>query len=205
MSKAGWLFSKNAGTGTEEDPNRPSLDAVGGRWTSPGDIIRLTGPSGPNAHHHLLVGGIGSADDNLVGEAGEGHKHYVLKINDVWQQVTVGATDHTHILKIGEGDNLIPEWYMVFWAGSDADAATLVADADNHIIVEGVLDEDDNIGDLVDTPWTQQEQDTWDARILTILGIQLPEEVDRGKRLVQIFLGALLSRHTSEERGYRFS
>ena len=38
-----------------------------------------------------------------------------------------------------------------------------------------------------------------------ILGIELPVEVDRGKRLVQIFLGALLSRHTSNERGYRFS
>lgn len=209
MARAGWLFARNAGNGTDENPNRPALPAgVGGKWTMPGDIIRLTGPVA-SPHRHLLTGGVALQDDNLAGGAGDGHVHYVLKVNDAWQQVTVGAASHTHTLNTGPNDNLIPDWFMLFWAGSDADAAAIVADADCHIIVEAdvTLDEDQNwvIGDLDNTQWTGGEQTTWEARMLSILGVQLPAEVDRGKRLVQIFLGALLSRQSNDERGYRFS
>ena len=53
MARAGWLFAKNAGDGTEGNPNRPALPVgVRGKMTCPGDIIRLTGPAGPNAHRH---------------------------------------------------------------------------------------------------------------------------------------------------------
>ena len=208
MPKAGWLFAKNAGDGTEDNSNRPALPVgVGGKWTMPGDIIRLTGPVGPNTHRHLLVGGIALADDNLDGGVGEGHVHYVLKINDVWQQVTVDAPNHTHDLNIGAGNNIMPAWFMLFWAGSDADAALIAASADCHIIVQADVVEDEDgfsYGGLDNTAWTAGEQATWDARILDVLGIQLPAEVDRGKRLVQLFLGALLSRQSGDERGYRF-
>ena len=69
MAKAFWLFSKNAGDGSEGDKNRPSLDAYGGRWTSPGDLVRFTGPAAA-PHVHLLVGGIALPDDNLIGQKG---------------------------------------------------------------------------------------------------------------------------------------
>jgi hypothetical protein len=79
MPKAFWLFAKNIGDGTDENPNRPGLPiGVGGKMTCPGDIIRLTGPVA-SPHRHLLVGGIALADDNLDGLTGDGHIHYVLK------------------------------------------------------------------------------------------------------------------------------
>jgi len=210
MARAFWMFATNAGDGTDENANRPALpDGVGGKWTMPGDVIRLTGPDGPNAHRHLLVGGIALADDNLDGGVGEGHVHYVLKLNDDWHQVTVGAPDHTHDLNIGAGGNLCPDWFMLFWAGSDADAALIAADADCLIIVQAEVAQDDDghwsYGGLDDTPWDIAEQALWEARILDVLGVQLPAEVDRGKRLVQLFLGALLSRQSGDERGYRFA
>jgi len=207
--KAGWLFARNAGDGTESNPNRPALPVgVRGKMTNPGDIIRLTGPVGPSAHRHLLVGGIALADDNLDGGVGEGHVHYVLKVNGQWQQVTVGATNHTHDLNIGANDNLVPDWFMLFWAGSDADVAPIAGSSDCYIIVQAEASQDDegnwSYGGLDDTPWTAGERAQWEARILDVLGVQLPAEVDRGKRLVQLFLGALLSRQSGDERGYRF-
>jgi len=61
------------------------------------------------------------------------------------------------------------------------------------------------IGDIDTTVWTSAQRTTWETRCLDVLGVMLPVEVDRGKRLVQIFLGCLLSRQTDHERGYRFS
>jgi hypothetical protein len=60
------------------------------------------------------------------------------------------------------------------------------------------------IGDLLDT-WATHDTTWWKAAILDMLGVQMPDEVDRGKRLVLLFLGALLSRQTGDERGYRFA
>ncbi len=201
MPKAFWLFSKNAGTGAQDDPNRPSLDAFSGRWTSPGDIVKFTGPIGPNAHQHLLVGGIALPDDEL----GDGHRHYFVKAGATWQQVTVGGPDHTHdYTHTHPALDPIPDWYMVFWAGSDAAAAGIAASPDNSIIVEAEI-VDGAIGDLDNTPWTPAEVATWQTRILNVLGIELPAEVDRGNRLVLLFLGVLLSRQSGDERGYRFT
>jgi hypothetical protein len=205
--KAFWMFSRNAGDGTEDNPNRPALPDVGGKWTCPGDVLRLTGPPA-SPHQHLLVGGIALADDNLDGLPGDGHVHYVLRIDDTWHQVTVGTTDHTHDLNIGANNQLVPDWFMLFWAGSDPDANAIYASADCYVIVEAeiVFDAEDNVsyGSLDDTQWSAGEQTLWDARMLNVLGIQLPAECDRGKRLVQLFLGALLSRQTGDERGWRF-
>jgi hypothetical protein len=200
--KAGWLFSKNAGNGSStENANRPSLDAVSGRWTSPGDIIKFTGPIGPNDHQHLLVGGIGLPDDNL----GDGHRHYFVKTAGGWQQVTVGAPDHTHDYNQAANGDPIPDWYMLFWSGSNADALALAADPDNYIIVQAAIDEEGNIGELDNTPWTAGELTLWQNRTINVLSIELPAEIDRGSRLVKLFLGSLLSRQSGDERGYRFT
>ena len=201
MAKAFWLFSKNAGDGSDGNANRPSLDPYGGRWTSPGDIIRFTGPIGPNDHTHLLVGGIALADDNV----GDGHRHYFVQINDNWHQVTVGAPNHTHDYSQAANGNPIPDYYMVFWHGSNADAVAINASPDNFPIVEAIIDEEGGIGDLDNTVWDAGDLAAWQARALSILGVELPDEVDRGKRLVQLFLGALLSRQSGDDRGYRFS
>lgn len=196
MARAGWLFSKAIGTGAAGDDIRPSLaDLVGGKWTSPGDVISLRGPAA-QPHNHLLVGGVALPDDFV----GDGHKHFVLFINGQWQQVTVGAQDHTHTLDLASNGRLMPDYFLVFWEGSDAEAAVLNADPDNYLVVEA----DVNTRVLDNTQWTAQEQITWETRILNLLGVQLPAEVDRGKRLVQLFLGALLSRQTDNEEAYRF-
>ena len=200
MAKAFWLFSKNAGDGSDDNANRPSLDAFGGRWTSPGDIIRFTGPvSSP--HIHLLVGGIVLPDDNL----GDGHRHYFVKVGDNYQQVTVGAVDHDHDYSQAANGNPIPDYYLLFWAGSNSDAAAINASADNFPIVEAAIDGEGNIGDLDSTPWDAGDLTIWQTRVLAILGVQMPDEVDRGSRLVKLFLGSLLSRQSGDERGYRFS
>ena len=191
-----WLFATNAGDGTEGNPNRPALPAVvGGKWTSPGDVVRLIGPVA-SPHRHLLVGGIALADDNLDGLPGDGHVHYV--IGDA--QVTVDATPHTHIVNVQ-----VPDYYLLFWFGSDADAATIAADPNCFPVVEATVTEDDgnySIGALK-AGWATQDTAWWHAKVLDMLGVQLPVEVTNGRRLVRLFLGALLSRQTENEAGYR--
>ena len=205
MPKAFWMFA----TATVVDGvAKPALPLNSGQGTIPGEIIRLTGPAGPNAHRHLLVGGIALADDNLDGFTGEGHVHYVLKINDAWQQVTVDAPAHTHDLNVGANDNLVPDFFLLFWAGSNADAATIAGSPTCFPVVEAEMSQDDednwSIGDLLDG-WASEDTAWWQAKMLDVLGVQMPAEIDRGKRLVQLFLGALLSRQSGDERGYRFS
>jgi hypothetical protein len=199
MMKACWLFSRRTGTGSDQDPFRPLLDAVGGRWTSPGDIIKLTGPAAA-PHQHLLVGGIALPDDSL----GDGHRHYLLKIGETWRQLTVGAAEHSHEYTSRLGVP-VADWYLVFWAGSDEDAAVLEADPDNFPIVYADVDDNEQaIGSLDSTPWEAAEKAFWSDRALNVLGLQIPDEVDRGKRLVLLFLGALLSRQAHNESNFRF-
>ena len=203
--KSFWLFAKQTGDGSEGDASRPDLPEAGQRWTSPGDVVRLTGPVA-SPHRHLLVGGIALPDDNL----GDGHRHYVLRLdNGNWAQVTEGAVNHTHTLRINVAGRLLPDYFMLFWSGSDADAVAIANHPGCYPIVEAEMSQDDDgnwsVGDLDTTAWTAGQRTTWENRCLDVLGIQLPPEVDRGKRLVQIFLGCLLSRQTDHERGYRFS
>ena len=200
--KAFWLFSTNAGDGSEDDPNRPALPAgVGGRWTCPGDVIRLTGS--PVPHTHLLVGGVALPDDNL----GDGHRHYVVKVAGSWQQLTVGATSHTHTLNLNAAGGLNPDYFLLFWAGSDANAAAIASDPNCYPVAEASVVSDGEggwtIDDLDNTQWTSAQQSTWESRMLDVLGVQLPSQVDRGARLVKLFLGVLLSRQADNETAYR--
>ena len=202
MAKSFWLFANQTGGGVDGDKSMPDIPL--GRATCPGEIIRMTGPVA-SPHRHLLVGGIGLPDDNL----GDGHRHYVLRLdNGNWAQVTEGATNHNHTLSLNANGALLPDYYMLFVTCSDAGAVTIANHPGCFPIVEAEMSQDDegqwSIGGLDDTAWTAGQHTTWDARCLDVLGVQLPAEVDRGKRLVQIFLGCLLSRQTDHERGYRF-
>ena len=213
--KACWLISRNAGTGAPDiDPSRPDMPAptAVGDWTTPGsvgkrqvhgDIVRLTGPAAL-PHRHLLVGGIALADDNLDGLSGDGHVHYVGD----WGQVTVDAPDHTHTGATGPDGQLIPDFFLLFWAGSDVYAAAIAAHAACFPIVEADMSQDNDgnwsIGDLK-AGWATHTTAWWRAQMLDVLGVQLPAEVNNGRRLVRLLLGALLSRQTSDERGYRYT
>ena len=203
MPRAFWMFSANAGDGSEGNENRPSLPSVGGKWTMPGDVIRLTGPAGPNAHRHLLVGGVALADDNL----GDGHVHDVVLSGEQYVQVTVGAVNHTHALNTGAGSRLVPDYYLLFWAGSNADAVAIAGDSDCYPVVEAEMTQGEDggwsIGDLKGG-WATQDTTWWRTKMLDILGVQMPAEVTNGRRLIRLFLGALLSRQSGDERGYRF-
>lgn len=212
MPKAFWLFAEHEGDGSEGDPHRAHLPgSFSGRMTCPGDIVRLgDAVVGPN-HGHLLVGGIGLPDDNLTGD-GASHRHYVVKVGDSWQQVTVGATSHDHELPVGLQGELVPDYYMLFVGCSNADAVDIVADGQCFPIVEAEVTEDappGGVGDWVigaldNTPWSVEDKETWDARVLGVLRTYLPADIDRGRRLVVLFLGALLNSNPGEERGYRY-
>jgi len=206
MTKAFWTFSVNDGDGSGDNPNRPHLPGgFGGKMTCPGDTVRLGVAYG---HKHLLVGGYAIADDNLIGQTGEGHTHLVVKMGDAWHQVTRGAADHTHPLNIGAAGNLIPDYFLLFVVCSNADAAATASDPGCYPVVEAEVTEDEDgtsIGALDNTKWTEAEQTLWENRMLNILGIQLPPEIDRGKRLVLAFLGSLLSRQPGREKSYRYS
>jgi len=206
MPKAFWLFSEHEGDGMDES-HKPHLPATfSGRGTCPGDIVRLgDAVVGPN-HRHLLVGGIALPDDNLTG-TGASHRHYVVKVNTSWQQVTVGATAHDHELPVGLQGELVPEYYMLFVGCSNVDAADIEADPQCFPIVEAEVTEEAgewSIGQLDSTPWTPEERTTWDTRVPSVLRTYLPGEIDRGKRLVLLFLGVLLNSNPGDESGYRY-
>lgn len=205
--RAFWLFSKNSWTQLGDDSG-PSLGSAPGKYVVPGDITLLEGPVG-NEHVHTLVGGIALPDDSLEGGVGEYHRHYVVQNQPgQWVQVTVGATAHTHTFQQGFSGEPIPQWFLVFWAGSDASASTLLAMPENEHIVEAVIAQNNGkweVLSLDNTQWTAPEQTAWNNRLLNLMGITMPPGVDRGQRLVKLFLGVLISRSNIDERFYRFA
>ena len=112
------------------------------------------------------------------------------------------ALDHPNVFQFEIVDD---EVRFTFWAGSNSDAAAINSSPDNFPIVEAAIDGEGAIGDLDSTPWDAGDLTLWQTRVLNILGVQMPDEVDRGSRLVKLFLGSLLSRQSGDERGYRFS
>ena len=210
MVKASWILASNVGDGCEESPNRPGLPVgVGGRTQVYGDLTRLTGPAA-QPHRHLLIGGIALQDDNLDGApVGDGHVHYVVKVGENYTQLTVDAPAHTHDLSLSANGNLIPDYFLFFWVGSDADAVTIINSATCFPLVQCEVTANDeggyNIGAMLND-WASHDTAWWQTKMLDVLGVQLPEEIDRGKRLVLLLLGALMARQVSEdnEPGYRY-
>ena len=196
--KAFWLFARN-------ENGAPALPAGhGGRHTNPLDIVRMTGGPAGGEHTHLLLGGFALADANLQDLPGAYHTHLVVNANAGYVQVTENGTYHTHDLPLDAGGNLSPDWFLLFWHGPDAGAAAIAASSDCFPIVEAAIGPEGDVGALDNTPWTAQEANTWQTRCLNLLGFALPAQVDRGKRLVRIFAGALLAR-PGNERALRFN
>jgi hypothetical protein len=197
--KAGWVFAR-------DDGGTPSLpDGIGGRYVNPLDIVRITGGPAGNEHTHLLVGSLAMHSDQI----GVFHEHFVTDVTGQWVQLTLpdSVTEHDHDLPLVDGI-LSPDWFLLFWAGSDADAAVIASDADCYIACQAEIVEVDGesvIGALVDEQWAAEERATWEARIENVLGLALPTEIDRGKRLVQFFVGLLLARGNQPEIALRFT
>ena len=96
----------------------------------------------------------------------------------------------------------------MFWFGEDSDADLIYADANCFPVVTAeVVDLGEGqyaIGNL-ETGWAINDTAWWSTRMLNMLGVEMPAEVDRGRRLIRLFLGALLSRQTGDEKVYRFT
>ena len=198
MTRAFWLFSKNSNSGSTNE-NSPTLPSgLSGKWTNPGDIVRLKTVAG---HEHLMIGGYAVANDELA----DGHYHLVAKINDNWQQITQMGTTHTHPLDLSLSGEIIPDWFLLFYVGPNSDYDLIDAHAQCLIVVECPIGADDLIGEMESVKWTAAEQSWWTDKILVLLGIELPSAIDRGKRLISLFLGCFLSRPILDERGYRYS
>lgn len=197
--KAFWMFIRNQNNGS--GGNSPAWPpGVGGQSVTPGDVIRITG----SGHRHIVVGGIALPDDNI----GDNHRHYLAKLGNGWTQITVGAANHTHSLPTDINENLMPEYFLTFWAGPDSEAELIDASPDCFPIVEAVITEDNGTFqflELNDVAWSGAERTLWESRCLNLLGITLPAQIDRGKRLVLLFLGAFLARQMSNEVAYRFA
>ena len=190
--KAGWIFVRNSG-------GEPQLPAgVGGTLTNPLDITRITGGPPGNEHTHLLCGALAISSDQI----GIMHEHFVVQGVQVTRPDSVPP--HNHDLPV----DMAPDWFLLFWYGSDADAAAIVADPQCFIACQAevtVVDGETQIGDLIDTPWNAGERAWWNAAMLDVLGLQLPVQVDRGSYLVQLFVGLLLARGNQTEAALRFT
>jgi hypothetical protein len=202
--KAGWIFTTNDTSGGENTPYLPP--GVGGKLVAPCDIFRITGGPSGNEHNHILVGGIGLPSVDREGLVGEHHYHYLAWYNDAYRQLTIGTTDHAHDINTLNGV-LSPDYFLVFWIGSDADAVTINADPKCVIAVQALGVESDEgaieFVELDDTAWTPTERSTWETRIANFLALDLPDEVTNGVRLVAFFVGALVSRPQQRERWLR--
>ena len=202
MGKAGWIFCKNDGA------NSPQLPAgVGGSMVNSLEIHRITGGPGGFEHTHLMVGGYALPSYDRIGEADEFHGHIVVWYGDQYRQITRNAPNHNHDLNVLD-DVLSPDWYLIFWKGSDADAAAIVAAPDCIVAVQAVGEMVDGVEvfeDLDTTPWTPAERAQWEARIATVLALDLPDEVTSGDKLVAFFVGALVGRPAQRERWLRMN
>lgn len=223
---AGWMFCKNDRTDGQNIPHLPP--GVGGQWTAPLEIHRVTGGPPGFEHTHTLIGGGALRSVDRIGQPDEAHFHYVVWYGNQYHQVTMDAANHTHDLST-LGGVLSPDWFLLFWKGSNADAAAIAADPLCIVAVqaigEEVVEELPEVGienliaafspeetvtttvfeELDTTPWTPAERTQWETRIASVMALELPVEVDSGDKLVAYFCGALVSRAQQRERWLRFN
>ena len=208
MTVAGWIFCKN-------DSGKPHLPAgVGGSFVNSLEIHTITGGPSGFEHTHLLIGGAALPSVDREGEADEYHRHMIAWYGSQYHQLTIGATNHQHDLTVvnnGNGDVLSPDWYLIWWKGSDADAALIVADPLCVVAVQAIAEQvevepgvfEEQFNELDDTLWTPIERTQWETRMEGVLAIALPPEIDSGQKLVEYFVGALVSRPNQRERWLR--
>ena len=195
--KAGWIFCKNDGA------NAPRLpDGVTGTYVNNLEIHRVTGGSNGFEHDHLLLGGVALPSIDRAGEADAHHSHYVVWYEGQYRQLTTGAAPHTHDLNLIDGI-LAPDWFLIFWRGSNADAAAIIADPQCVLAAEATVTANSeggfDIGQLDSAVWTAQEKTTWETQIANVLALALPTDVDAPAKLVTYFVGALTSRPQQRE------
>ena len=198
--KAGWVFIQN-------DNGTPKLPAgVGGSLTTHLDIYRATGGPAGFEHTHLLIGAYGLPSAQRVGQVGADHYHWFPYYNGQYRPLTIGTTAHTHDATIS-GGVIQPDYFLIFWMGSDADAAAINADPTCLIAAQTIQEENEEgqmvFGALDDTAWTGAERTQWEVRIANVLGLALPVEVTNGSRLIAFFIGFLLGRANQDEMNLR--
>lgn len=187
--KAFWTFRQAVLVNGAWRPNIPLLPTV--RITNPLDVNRLLANPGEGVNHmHTIVGGVGLVSD----QSGGAHEHFIIRNNDAWLVRCRDAAEHTHL------GVETPDYFLFFMTCSDDDYTTLTGTPNNvRAIVHASVDENGNIGALDTTAWTPTELTFWTSAALNQLGITLPAEVDRGKRLVMLLCGMLLSRRITDE------
>ena len=199
MTKAFWFFSRNTNDGSQtvNSPSLPEITDTDFRIVVPCDIYKL----GEIANHeHLLIGGFALQNDEL----GDGHTHLCARLGEDYTQITRGATPHTHPLITDPLGNLVQSWFLCFCKCSDAIALQIAAHPDCYPVVAATIDQDGGIGELDNEPWSAGDLATWQTRCLNLLGFALPPQIDRGKRLVQLFVNCLATRQ-ADERALRFT
>lgn len=203
MAKAGWVFCPNNGS------NAPDLPVgVAGHYTNPMEIYRITGGPVGFEHTHVLFGSHALASLDRVGQTDAAHYHWVVYYAGAWQQATVGAQSHTHDLNIDANGNLTPDWFLIFWQGSNADAVLIDADANCVIAVQAAISVDPDTGEdvagaLSTVAWNGATRTLWETRMASVLALELPVEITNGDRLIAWLCGALVSRPNQREQWLR--
>jgi len=216
MTVAGWIFCKN-------DNGSPHLPlGVGGSFVNPLEIHTITGGPSGFEHTHLLIGGAALPSLDRVGQPDEHHRHMVAWYGNQYHQLTIGATNHQHdinppvetepgVFVPGDTEMMHADWFLIWWKGSDADGALIVADPECVIAVQAVGEQvevepgefEEQFNELDDTLWTPAERTLWENRMGSVLAITLPPEVNAGDKLVAYFCGALVGRPNQRERWLR--
>lgn len=200
MAKAFWVIVRSINDSAVR-PDLPPLASVS--FTNPGDIYILDQPPSAGANHrHTMIGSFGIPSFNVSSK----HTHIALRHGALYQQTMIKdptdtQVDHTH------PDTEIPKFFFLFLVCSDADHDVLIAAPHNlRPIAYATFDSDGKPAALEDVgAWSAANKTAIDSLILQQLGIQLPAQIDRGKRLVAFLLSSLLARRQDNEMGIRGS
>lgn len=199
MSKAFWVMVKSKVVGSTVSPDLPDLPSI--QAVSPGDVYVLDQPPTAGANHrHLMVGSFGIPSFNVPSK----HTHVALRHGSTYQQIMIkdptdAHVDHTH------PDTELPKFFLLFLQCSDADHTTLLGAPHNlRPLAYATFLPDGSVGPLEDTgAWDAPTKTAIESLLLAQLGIQLPNQVDRGKRLVALLLSTLQARRQDNESALR--
>lgn len=195
--------------------NVPDIPNVGS-YVNPLYLYVITG----SGHKHTLIGGHAVRDANLELQTEGDHTHIVIRLAaGQWIQrimpesYDTGDGGHQHDLELVNGE-ISPDWYILFWKGTDAEADQILAHSGVNWLVDAEItteqvgnppQEVTTIGELINVQWTQEEQDQKIAQFLSVLGLNLHSDIDSGKRLIQYFCGTFLATAGQQEISLRYT
>lgn len=198
MTKAFWSIVPNDDSiPNERKPDIPVLPSVEIR-SNPCELWILPEGAAPAAHRHLLIGSLAAPTFQVASK----HTHIAFRH---------GAFSYQRLIHETQAQHTHPDpqlaFFMCFVVCSDADYAVLTSAPYNiravcHADIT-VEDGEEVIGDLDTAAWTAGQRTAWENAVLTNLGIALPNEIDRGRRLVAFLLEMGLARRNDHERGLR--